>query len=157
MRPGERAVRFPKPAPSVVCETENRDNRQEERVANVADREVIFTDRELDVMGILWDQASGTVVEVRERLEDDLAYTTVLTILRTLEEKGFVAHETEGRAHRYYPLVERQDAQEAHLRYLLRKLFLDSPELLMGRLVSQPDLNSTELEKVRQVLDRRLN
>lgn len=154
MRLGERAVPFPRPAPSVMCETENRDNRQEERVA---DREVIFTDRELDVMGILWDQASGTVVEVRERLKDDLAYTTVLTILRTLEEKGFVAHEAEGRAHRYHPLVERQDAQEAHLRYLLRKLFLDSPELLMGRLVSQPDLNPTELEKVRRVLDRRLN
>lgn len=126
-------------------------------MANVADREVIFTDRELDVMGILWDQASGTVVEVRERLEDDLAYTTVLTILRTLEEKGFVGHEPEGRAHRYYPLVERQDAQEAHLGRLLRKLFLGSPELLMGRLVSQPDLDTTELEKMRKHLESRLN
>jgi BlaI family transcriptional regulator, penicillinase repressor len=66
-----------------------------------------FTDRELDVMGVLWEQGASTVAEVRAALKDDLAYTTVLTILRTLEDKGYVAHEEEGRAHRYRPLVEK--------------------------------------------------
>src|SRR5262245_49833892 len=64
-----------------------------------------FTDRELDVMAVLWERGSGTVAEVRERLPDELAYTTVLTILRILQEKGYVRHEGEGRAHRFYPLV----------------------------------------------------
>jgi predicted transcriptional regulator len=48
---------------------------------------IAFTDRELDVMSVLWDLESATVAEVRERLSDDLAYTTVLTVLRTLEQK----------------------------------------------------------------------
>ena len=72
--------------------------------------EIAFTDRELDVMAVLWDLGSGTVAEVQERLVDDLAYTTVLTILRTLEEKGRVRHEEEGRAYRYYALVGREEA-----------------------------------------------
>ena len=53
---------------------------------------ISFTDRELDVMAVLWERGSATVAEVRERLPDDLAYTTVLTVLRTLEEKGHVEH-----------------------------------------------------------------
>ena len=61
--------------------------------------DVMLGDRELDVMGVLWELRSGTVAEVRERLPAELAYTTVLTILRNLEEKGFVSHEVEGRAH----------------------------------------------------------
>jgi BlaI family transcriptional regulator, penicillinase repressor len=126
---------------------------EEVRVA----REVIFTERELDVMGILWDRGSGTVVEVRERLEDDLAYTTVLTILRTLEEKGYVGHEEEGRAHRYHPLVERDDAQESHVRRLLRKLFAGSPGILIDRLLSHPDLTRDDVSRLRERLDRRFS
>ncbi len=55
--------------------------------------EIVFTERELDVMAIVWDRGGATVAEVRERLKDELAYTTVLTVLRTLEEKGYVRHE----------------------------------------------------------------
>ncbi len=71
---------------------------------------IAFTDRELDVMSVLWDRETATVAEVRERLADRLAYTTVLTVLRTLEQKGYVAHASEGRAHRYRPLVKRDAA-----------------------------------------------
>ena len=73
-------------------------------------KEPVFTSRELDVMSVLWRESSGTVAEVRERLSDDLAYTTVLWVLQTLEEKGYVRHEREGRAHRYIPLVESEAA-----------------------------------------------
>jgi len=95
----------------------------------------LFTQRELDVMGVLWDHGSATVAEAKEkigdRVGDDLAYTTVLTILRTLEYKGFVGHDTEGRAHRYLPLVTREDAQVSHLTRLVRKLFQGSPAALV--------------------------
>lgn len=119
--------------------------------------EVIFTDREMDVMAILWDLGSGTVSDVRDRLEDDLAYTTVLTILRTLEEKGHVRHEKEGRAYRYFPAVERNEARESHLRRLMRKLFAGSPELMMSHLVSDRTLTSEEVQRLREVIDERLN
>ena len=72
--------------------------------------EIRFTARELDVMSVLWDRGPSTVAEVRRALDDDLAYNTVLTVLRILEEKGHVTHEEEGRAHRYLPLVEREQA-----------------------------------------------
>src|SRR4051812_10273211 len=95
-----------------------------------------FTDRELDVMSVLWALGSGTVTEVRDRLDDDLPYTTVLTVLRTLEAKGFVRHEEEGRAHRYHPTVARQDAGASGMRRLVDKVFAGSAEALLAQLVS---------------------
>ena len=115
--------------------------------------EISFTERELDVMGVLWDQGGGTVAEVRERLADDLAYTTVLTVLRTLEEKGYVGHVEAGKAHRFHPLVERQAAGSSVLRRMMRKLFKDSPELLLTHLVSDRRLSEDELRRMRALLD----
>lgn len=119
--------------------------------------EINFTDRELDVMGVLWDRGPSTVAEVREAMHDELAYTTVLTVLRVLEDKGHVRHEEEGRAHRYHPLVERQAAGTSALRRLTAKLFRGSPELLMTQLVSDRRLTEEELRRIREMLDHRLN
>ena len=119
--------------------------------------EVSFTDRELDVMAVLWERGSGTVSEVREGLEDDLAYTTVLTILRTLEDKGFVTHLTEGKAHRYVPAVSQDVAGKSALTRVLDKIFGGSSELLLTQLVSDRDLDPAELKKLRKLLDSRLS
>lgn len=115
-----------------------------------------FTDRELDVMGVLWRLGSATVAEVQERLPDKLAYTTVLTILRTLEQKAAVGHEEEGRAHRYKPLVKREAAGARALRRLVDQLFQGSPELLLTQLVSERGLSEVELRRLRRLLDERL-
>jgi uncharacterized protein YceH (UPF0502 family) len=72
--------------------------------------EILFTGRELDVMAVLWTHGASTVAEVRARLDVPLAYTTVLTVLRTLEGKGHVSHESDGKAHRYQPRVARDAA-----------------------------------------------
>ena len=119
--------------------------------------DVLFTERELDVMAVLWELGSATVADVKDRLADPLAYTTVLTVLRTLEEKGRVGHQEEGRAYRYHPLVERDQAQESALRRLVQKLFSGSPELLLTHLVSDRDLSERELIQLRKLLDERLN
>lgn len=118
--------------------------------------EVNFTERELDVMGVLWERGDATVAEVRTRLDDPLAYTTVLTVLRTLEEKGHVGHTDEGKAYRYHPLVERQAAGRSVLRRMMRKLFRDSPELLLTHLVSDRGLGADELRRMKALLDERL-
>lgn len=118
--------------------------------------QISFTDRELDIMAELWEWGPSTVAEVRERLEDDLAYNTVLTVLRTLEDKGYVTHEEEGRAYRYIPLVERDEAGTSALRRMVRKLFAGSPEMLLTRLVSDRRLDRRELERLRELLDERL-
>jgi predicted transcriptional regulator len=74
-------------------------------------------------------------VTVRARLSDELAYTTVLTILRTLEAKGYVGHKEEGRVHRYFAAVQQQAARKSALRHLTGKLFKGSSELLFAHLV----------------------
>jgi predicted transcriptional regulator len=117
---------------------------------------ISFTDRELDVMAVLWDRGSATVAEVRERLPDDLAYTTVLSVLRTLEEKGHVGHRGEGKAHRYFPLVERRVAGRSALARLIDTVFNGSPELLLTQLVSDRDLSDDQIKKLRRLLDARL-
>ena len=118
--------------------------------------QISFTDRELDVMAVLWEHGPSTVAEVRDRIADDLAYTTVLTILRTLEEKGYVGHEEEGRAYRYFPAVAREEAGTSALRRLVGKIFAGSPELLLTQLVSDRGLGRDELERMRRLLDERL-
>jgi len=117
---------------------------------------VSFTERELDVMAVLWDRGSATVAEVRERLADDLAYTTVLSVLRTLEEKGHIGHREEGKAHRYFPLVERRVAGRSALTRLIDTVFNGSPELLLTQLVSDRDLSDEQIKNLRRLMDARL-
>ena len=117
---------------------------------------VVLTSREMDVMNVLWRLGSGTVSEVRKRLSDKLAYTTVLTILRTLERKGHLRHEAEGRAHRYLPLVEKAEAQDGAVRRVTRKLFSGSPELLMAHLLNERGLTEEQLRRLRALVEERL-
>jgi predicted transcriptional regulator len=118
--------------------------------------EVVFTDRELDIMGVLWEHGPSTVADVRDRLPDDLAYTTVLSLLRTLEEKGHLRHEAEGRAYRYFARVDRGEARVSAVERMTRKLFAGSPEKLLTHLVSDQDLTDDQLERIRTLLDARL-
>ena len=118
--------------------------------------DVVLHDRELDIMQVLWDRGSATVAEVRGALADDLAYTSVLTMLRILEEKGYARREEEGRGHRYFPLMERREARDGALGRLSRKLFTDSPELLLTHIVSDKRLSRAQLQRIRDLLDERL-
>ncbi|MDZ7780542.1 MAG: BlaI/MecI/CopY family transcriptional regulator [Gemmatimonadota bacterium] len=118
--------------------------------------DVRFTARELDLMNVLWDRGPSTVAEVQRALADDLAYTTVLTVLRVLEEKGHVTHEEEGRAHRYRPLVERDEAASSALKRVRERLFSGSSELLLTRLVDDQPLSDDELRRMRDLLASRL-
>lgn len=112
-----------------------------------------MTDREASLMEVLWDRGPSTVAEVRGQLPDELAYTTVLTILRNLESKGYVTHEAEGRAHRYAAFVARDAAQRSALQALKQKLFRGSTELLLTRLVAERDLSPAQIERIQRLLD----
>lgn len=114
--------------------------------------DIHLTDREADVMQVLWDRGPSVVAEVRAGLADELAYTTVLTILRTLESKGHVGHVEEGRGHRYFAKVKQQAAQDSALRHITSKLFKGSAELLFTRLVSDRKLTAEEVRRMRELL-----
>jgi BlaI family penicillinase repressor len=118
------------------------------------------SERELQAMAVLWDSGSGTVAEVRETLNDrydpDVAYTTVLTMLRSLRAKGWVRVEEEGKAHRFIPIVPREVAQSDSLHRLTQMLYGGSRELLLTQLVSARGLRPAELQRLRDLLDQRL-
>jgi BlaI family transcriptional regulator, penicillinase repressor len=118
--------------------------------------DIVLHERETDLMEVLWERGSATAAEVREALADDLAYNTVLTILRRLEQKGYVGHEEEGRAHRYHPLVEREQARGSALRRLLDGVFGGSPELLLTQLVADRKLDEPEIRRLRELLQKQL-
>ncbi|MDE2806373.1 MAG: BlaI/MecI/CopY family transcriptional regulator [Gemmatimonadota bacterium] len=113
-----------------------------------------FTDRELDIMSVLWREGSGTVAEVRDALDGDVGYTTVLKMLQILEEKGAVGHEREGRAYRYVPLVASASAGGRALRRIVNKIFHGSAEMLLATLVEDRDFSDEEIKRMRSVLDR---
>ena len=114
--------------------------------------DIHLTDREADVMQVLWDHGPSVVNEVKDRLPDDLAYTTVLTILRTLEQKGYVKHEEEGRVHRYFAAVREDAARKSALQHLTGKLFKGSSELLFTHLVADRKLSKEQIERMRELL-----
>ena len=117
--------------------------------------QIHLTDREAEFMHVLWERGPSTVAEVQAELADELAYTTVLTILRNLEAKGYVGHDAEGRAHRYTPLVAQDAARRSALTHLAAKLFKGSPHLLLTHMVADGELTDAEVNSIRQLLAER--
>lgn len=118
--------------------------------------DIYFPPRELAVMSILWRLGSATVSEVRDELDGELAYTSVLSALQTLEEKGHVRHEMEGRAHRYYAVVGAERAGGSAIARIRDAIFHGSAERMFAQLVSDRRLGREELEKMRRLLAKRL-
>lgn len=117
---------------------------------------IYFPPRELEVMSILWRKGSATVTEVREALEGDLAYTSVLSALQTLEEKGYVRHEAEGRAYRYFPTIDAERAGGSAIARIRDAIFHGSAERMFAQLVSDRGVSREELERMRRLLAERL-
>ena len=118
--------------------------------------DIYFPPRELAVMSVLWRLGSANVSDVRDALEEDLAYTSVLSALQTLEEKGFVRHEAEGRAYRYYPTVEAERAGGSALARVRDAIFHGSAERMFAQMVADKKLSRKELERMRELIAKRL-
>lgn len=115
-----------------------------------------LTEAELRLMEIVWDKGTATVGEVAAALpgEPGLAYNTVLTTLRILEQKGYVRHTKarEGRAFVYRAVVDRKQASRNAVRHVVRRFFGNSPELLVLNLLDDGHLTEQELRKIRNLL-----
>ncbi len=113
-----------------------------------------LTDAELRLMDIIWDRAPVSVQGVVDALprDLDLAYSTVLTTMRILEEKGFLTHTKEGRAFVYHPVIAREAASRSALKYVLDKFFGSKPELLVQNILGDGDISKNELAKLRQLI-----
>lgn len=115
-----------------------------------------LTEAELRLMDVVWDKGSATVQEVADGLprELDLAYNTVLTTLRILEDKGYLRHKKAkgGRAFVYSAAVSREQASRSAVRHLIGRFFGNSAEALVLNLLENETLNEKERERIRKLL-----
>lgn len=115
-----------------------------------------LTEAELRLMDVVWQKGSATVAEVAEALPKQLglAYNTVLTTMRILEDKGYLKHSKpkEGRAFVYKPVVSRQDASRSAVRHLLSRFFENSKEALVLNLLEDDDLSDGERKRIQALL-----
>ena len=112
-----------------------------------------LTQRELDIMSVLWELGEATVTEVRDRVDPNLAYTSISSMIRTLEMKGYVSHRRgEGKTHVYFPSIDPEAAGESALGRVLNKIYGGSPIKLLAHLVEQNRLSDKELARMRELL-----
>jgi predicted transcriptional regulator len=118
-------------------------------------RSPTLTDGEARLMNVLWERKSATVADVVAALprKPPVAYNTVQTLLRILEDKGYVEHEKIGRAFSYRPLIDRQDARRSAIGHLVARLFNDSPRLLLLNLLEDERIDGTELRQFKRLIE----
>jgi predicted transcriptional regulator len=116
--------------------------------------EKLLTDTELEMMRVLWARGEGTVNDVLEGLPRgrDLAYTSVSTILRILEKKGFLKSRKDGRAHLYKPKVEKGDYEARTLRHVVHNVFDGQKVGLVRQLLGSGEMSAAELAELRKLL-----
>ena len=115
-----------------------------------------LTDGEARLMTVLWERTSATVAEIVEALgtERPVNYSTVQTLLRILEKKGYIEHRKSGRAFVYKPVVDQQQARRRALKHLVSRLFDGSPSLLVLNVLEHERIAPDELKRLKQLLDR---
>jgi predicted transcriptional regulator len=116
-----------------------------------------FGDLEMHIMNLLWDRGPSTVREVAGALSLDPppAYTTVLTMLRVMQEKGFVDRDESGKAHVYQACVPERQVKRNLLRDVVRTAFRGSPEALLLRLLEDEKLSADELARIQALIERK--
>ena len=115
-----------------------------------------LTVAELRIMNVLWLKGSGTVQSILDALPEKpaLAYNSVLTTIRVLERKGYIAHSKDGRAHIYVPLVGQKEATRTEISHLVSRFFKDSHEQLVLNILEERGIEAEELGRLREMLDR---
>jgi len=114
-----------------------------------------LTEAELRLMEVLWNKRSATIADVTEALPPPpIAYNTVLTTMRILEQKGYVSHKEEGRAYVYSPLVEREEAAQSAVGLLLDRFFGNKSAELALRLIENERPGEAELQRLKTLIEQ---
>jgi predicted transcriptional regulator len=106
-------------------------------------------------MDILWTRGSANTADVLKALpgDDQLAYTTVLTTLRILEDKGYLRHTKDGKSFVYEPVVDQTSVRRSALRHLVSRFFQNSPELLVSNLIADEQLSPKHLQRLKKMIE----
>jgi predicted transcriptional regulator len=118
-------------------------------------RSPALTDAEARVMAVLWARGTATVGDVVAALKRKrhVTYSTVQTILRILETKGYVAHDKVERAFVYRPLVDERQARRRALRHLVSRLFEGSPSLLVLNILEDEQIDAAERDRLKKLIE----
>ena len=111
-----------------------------------------LTEAELEIMQIVWTQGTSTAESVRKRLANMPAESTVRTMLRILEEKGYLTHTVDGRTYVYQPKVGKEQASQVILSDVLTRVFGGSPALLVKSLLSSEQVSEEEVKEIKQLI-----
>jgi predicted transcriptional regulator len=116
-----------------------------------------LTPTELEMMNVIWSIGPCTVTQVRERLlpQRDLAYTSVSTIIRILEQKSYLTSERVGRGHHYCATLPKDEYQLMSLNHMVRDVFNGPPSLVVRQLLDSNSLNAEDLAQIRALLKKR--
>lgn len=116
----------------------------------------LLTETELELMTILWKLEEGSVSEVIEQLpkERDLAYTSVSTILRILEQKGILKTRKEGRGHIYTPHLKKTEYEAKTVKHVVDRVFDGTPVALVRQLLDTVKLDESDLKELKKLIDQ---
>jgi predicted transcriptional regulator len=116
----------------------------------------LLTETELELMTILWKLGEGSVSEVIEMLpkERDLAYTSVSTILRILEQKEILQTRKEGRGHIYTPRIQKSEYEAKTVKHVVDRVFDGTPVALVRQLLDSVNLNDNDLKELKKMIDQ---
>jgi predicted transcriptional regulator len=114
----------------------------------------LLTDAELEIMQVLWNYGQGTAAQVKDwhPLGCDLAFTTVSTMLRVLEQKAFVTASKQGRGHTYHPAISKTEYQSRSVESIVERVFEGAPSALVRQLLQTEKLSEQELDEIRALL-----
>ena len=115
-----------------------------------------LTKAEEEVMHIIWQLDRCVVRDVIDKLGDpDMPHSTISSVVRILEKKGFVDHKAYGKTHEYFPLITKEDYAQHGVKSLVEKYFSGSPKKLVSFLVESEDMNLKELNDILKTLDKK--
>jgi predicted transcriptional regulator len=117
-------------------------------------KSITLTEAELRLMKVLWRRGESAVSDLVAAMPDgeSLAYNSVLTTIRILEQKGYVAHRQEGRAFVYSPCVAENEASRTEIRHIMQRFFGDSRERLLLSVLRDEEVTSEELERLKEAI-----
>lgn len=114
-----------------------------------------LTKAEEEVMQIIWQLDRCLVKDIIEQLGDpDMPHSTISSVVRILEKKGFVGHKAYGKTHEYFPLITKEAYAQYGVKSLMEKYFGGSPKKLVSFLVERKDINLKDLNDIMKILDK---
>jgi predicted transcriptional regulator len=122
-------------------------------------KSITLTEAELRLMKLLWTRGESSVSDLVAAMPEGeaLAYTSVLTTIRILDQKGYVRHRQEGRAFLYSPCVEEHEASRSEIRHMMQRFFGNSRERLLLSLLGDEEIDADELQRLKEAIAKAAN